>query len=141
MQYNSEIINYRAFSSNFGKNWEKMIDLTGKSGEINDIEHDKGNKIYPKIQVILDCIMPTIPLKHKCLSIILIWVIVSHKYIVVVVSNYFLIWENRHGIGIKCGYFRLGMGRNWEKSIGQPMAKGSSMLTYMYKENETEDVI
>ena len=32
-------------------------------------------------------------------------------------------------------------GRNWEKSIGQPMAKGSSMLTYMYKENETEDVI
>ena len=28
---------------------------------------------------ILDCIMPRIPLKHKCLSIILIWIIVSHK--------------------------------------------------------------
>ena len=57
-----------------------MIDLTAKFGEINDIEHNKGSNIYPRNQVILDCIMPTIPLKHKCLSIILIWVIVSHKY-------------------------------------------------------------
>ena len=62
-----------------GQNWEKMIDLTSKLGEINDIEHNKGSKIYPQNQVILDCIMPSIPLKHKCLSIILIWVIVSHK--------------------------------------------------------------
>ena len=61
-----------------GQNWEKMIDLTSKLGEINDIEHNKGSKIYPQNQVILDCIMPNIPLKHKCLSI-LIWVIVSHK--------------------------------------------------------------
>ena len=45
----------------------------------NKIEHDKGSKIYPQNQVILDCIMPSIPLKHKCLSIILIWDIVSHK--------------------------------------------------------------
>ena len=58
---------------------EKMIDLTAKLGEINDIEHKKGSKIYPENQVILDCIMPSIPLKHKCLSIILIWVTVSHK--------------------------------------------------------------
>ena len=58
----------------------KMIDLTAKLGEINDKEHKKGSKIYPQNQVILDCIMPTIPLKHKCLSIILIWVILSHKY-------------------------------------------------------------
>ena len=57
-----------------------MIDLTSKLGEINDIEHNKGSKIYPKNQVILDCIIQSIPLKHKCLSIILIWVIVSHKY-------------------------------------------------------------
>ena len=57
----------------------KMIDLTSKLGEINDIEHNKGSKIYPQYQVILDCIMQSIPLKHKCLSIILIWVIVSHK--------------------------------------------------------------
>ena len=57
----------------FGQNWEKMIDLTSKLGEINNIEHNKGSKIYPQNQVILDCI------KHKCLSIILIWVIVSHK--------------------------------------------------------------
>ena len=59
-----------------GQNWEKMIDLTVKLGEIND---NKGSKIYPPNQVVLDCIMPSIPLKHKCLSIILIWVIVSHK--------------------------------------------------------------
>ena len=58
---------------------EKMIDLTAKFGDIKDIEHNKDSKIYPQNQVILDCIMPTIPLKHKCLSIILIWVIISHK--------------------------------------------------------------
>ena len=74
----------RAFSSNFGKkapgqNWKKMIYLTAKLGEINDIEHNIGSKIYPQNQVILDCIMPTIPLKHKCLCIILIWVIVTLK--------------------------------------------------------------
>ena len=57
----------------------KIIDLTAKLGEINDIEHNKGSKIYPQNQVILDCIMPNIPLKHMCLSIILIWGIVSHK--------------------------------------------------------------
>ena len=62
-----------------GQNWEKMIDITAKLGEINDIEHKMGSKIYLPSQVILDCIMPTIPLKHKCLSIILTWVIVSHK--------------------------------------------------------------
>ena len=62
-----------------GQNWEKMIDLTSKLGEINDIEHYKGSKIYPQNQVILDYIMPSIPLKHKYLSIILIWVSVSHK--------------------------------------------------------------
>ena len=28
-----------------GQNWEKMIDLTSKLGEINDIEHYKGSKI------------------------------------------------------------------------------------------------
>ena len=48
-----------------GQNWEKMIHLTAKLG---DKEHNKGSKIYPQSQVILDCIMPTIPLKHKCLS-------------------------------------------------------------------------
>ena len=62
-----------------GQNWEKMIDLTLKLGEINDIEHYKGSKIYPHSQVILDCIMPSISLKHKYFSIILIWVSVSHK--------------------------------------------------------------
>ena len=49
-----------------GKNWEKMIDLTAKLGEINDIEYNKSNKIYPQNQVILDCIMPSILLNHKC---------------------------------------------------------------------------
>ena len=74
----------RAFFQQFwekapGQNWEKVIDLTSKLGEINNIEHNKGSKIHPRNQVILDCIMPSIPLKHKCLSIILICVIVSHK--------------------------------------------------------------
>ena len=61
--------------------WPKLgknDQLNSKLGEIN-IEHNKGIKIYPQNQVILDCVMPTIRLKHKCLSIILIWVIVSHK--------------------------------------------------------------
>ena len=59
-----------------GQNWGKMIDLTSRLGEINNIEHNKDSKIYPQNQVILDCIMSSIPLKHKFLSIILIWVIV-----------------------------------------------------------------
>ena len=29
----------------FGQNWEKMIDLTSKLGEIKEIEHYKGSKI------------------------------------------------------------------------------------------------
>ena len=61
------------------QNWEKMINLTTKLGETYDTEHNKDSKIYPQNQVIIDCIMPTIPLKHKCMSIILIWNIVSHK--------------------------------------------------------------
>ena len=56
-----------------------MIDLTSKLGEINNLEHNKGSKIYSQNQVILDSIMPSIPLKHKCISIIQIWVMVSHK--------------------------------------------------------------
>ena len=56
-----------------------MIDLTAKLGEMtqrrmilphtplmNDIEYNKGSKIYPQNQVILDCILPIISLKHKC---------------------------------------------------------------------------
>ena len=62
-----------------GQNWEKMIDFTLKLREIKDIEHNKRSKKYPQNQVVLDCIMSSIPLKHKCLSIILIWAIVSHK--------------------------------------------------------------
>ena len=62
-----------------GQNWEKVIDLTSKLGEIKDIEHRKGSKIYPQNQVILNCIMPSIPRKHKCLSICLIRVIASNK--------------------------------------------------------------
>ena len=47
-----------------GQKWEKKINLKSKLGEINDIEHYKGSKIYTQNQVILDCIMPSIPLKH-----------------------------------------------------------------------------
>ena len=64
------------FSAISGKapcqNWGKMIDLTSKLGEIYDIDHNKGSKIYPQNQVIIDCIVASIPLKQKCLSIILI---------------------------------------------------------------------
>ena len=45
-----------------GQNWEKMIDLTSKLGEINNIEHNKGSKIHPQNQIILGCIMSSIPL-------------------------------------------------------------------------------
>ena len=68
----------------FGQNWEKMIDLASKLGEINDIEHSKGSKIFPQNQAILDC-MQSIPLKQKCTSIILIRV--SVFLIKVVVSK------------------------------------------------------
>ena len=82
--WNTQSREVRPFPQQFwekapGQNWEKMIKLTAKLGEINDIEHNKGSKIYPQNHVILDCIIPTIPLKHKCLSSILICVIVSHK--------------------------------------------------------------
>ena len=106
----------RAFSSNFGKRplakiGEKKVDLTSKLGEINGIEHYKGSKIYPQNQVILDC-MPSIPSKHKCLSIILILVIISHKLFRSIKKGNLLsiIGKIRHGIEKKCGYFRLGMG-------------------------------
>ena len=41
---------------------EKALAKTAKLWEINDIEHNKGGKIYPQNQVNLDCIMPTNPL-------------------------------------------------------------------------------
>ena len=49
-------------SSNFGKRLrakigKKMIDLTLKLGEINDIECRKGSKLYLQNQVILRCII------------------------------------------------------------------------------------
>ena len=81
-----------------------MINLTSKLGEINNMEQNKGSKIYPQNQVILDCIMPSIQIKHKCLSIILIWVIVSKKSLF-----FFLLCligkKNRHGIGEKVTIF------------------------------------
>ena len=42
----------------------KKDHLTSKLEEINDIEHYKGSKTYTQNQVILDRIMPSIPLKH-----------------------------------------------------------------------------
>ena len=40
-----------------GQNWEKMINLTTKLGEINNIDHNKANKIYPRNQVILEIVL------------------------------------------------------------------------------------
>ena len=100
----------------------KKIDLS-KLGEINDIEHYKGSKIYPQNQVILDCIMPSIPLKHKCLSIILIWVSVSHSLKKVkrkkIFFLLFLIAKIRHGIGKKVAIFDWEWGRNSAPRDGQ----------------------
>ena len=59
-----------------GQNWEKVVDLPAKWGEIKEKEHNKGSKYILKIKLFLDCIMPTIPLSAQ---VILIWVIVSHK--------------------------------------------------------------
>ena len=59
-----------------GRNWEKMIDLTSKLGKINNTKHYNGCKIYPQNQFIFRLFHA----KYKCLSIILILVIVSHKY-------------------------------------------------------------
>ena len=81
-----------------------MIDLTSTLGEINDIEHNKGSKIYTKNQVILDCIMSSIPLKHKYLRIILIWVIVSKK------GKTLLNWENQTWYWEKRWLFSIGNG-------------------------------
>ena len=62
--------------------------------------------------------MSSIPLKHTCLSIILIWFIVSLflisrsgvlKKVKSEKKNIFLIGKNRHGIGGKGGYFQLGI--------------------------------
>ena len=50
----------RAFSSNFGKRPLAKIGendrLTSKLGEINDIEHYKGSKLYPQNQFLSDLI-------------------------------------------------------------------------------------
>ena len=50
------VVSSRAFFSNFGKRplakiGKKIINLTSKLGELNDIEHNKGSKIYPQNQV------------------------------------------------------------------------------------------
>ena len=51
-----------------GQNWVKMIDLTAKLGEINDIEHNQGSQKNPQNQVIFDSIMPSIPLRPSFLN-------------------------------------------------------------------------
>ena len=78
------------------------------------MEHNKGCKIYPQNQVILDCIMSSIPLKHKCLSIILIWIIVSRssgKKKSKKKNPTFLFGKIRHGIGNGAEISPLEMGR------------------------------
>ena len=61
--------------------------------------------------------MSIITLKHKCLSIILIWVIVSHCVSKKVKknkknNNTFLNWETEHGKGKKVAIFDWEWGRN-----------------------------
>ena len=110
------MLNMQCFFKQFWPKIGKMIDLSSKLKEINGIEQNKDSKIYPQNQVILDCIMPPIPLKHKCLSIILIWVIVSHKLVVVSKRKkkpffflLFLIGEKQTWYWKKGDYFLLAM--------------------------------
>ena len=49
-----------------GQNWEKMINLTSKLGEIYDIEHNKGSEIYPQNQVIFLFIGLLVLLQKQC---------------------------------------------------------------------------
>ena len=84
-------------------------------------EYNKGSKIYPQNKVTLNCITPSIQIKHKCLSIILIWVIVSHKkywslkkvnktsYIYIFFFT-FLNWEKQTWYWEKRWLFSIGKG-------------------------------
>ena len=51
------------------QNWEKMINVTPKLGEINNIEHNKGSKIYPQNQVILDFLIVLCQAYHLTTSV------------------------------------------------------------------------
>ena len=104
-----------------GRKETNQTNKSSKLGEINDIEYNKGSKIYPQNQVILDCIMPRIPLKHKCLSIILKWVIVSHyKKSKKKNKKLFLIGKIRHGFGKKRWLFSIGNGAEiWPLKMGR----------------------
>ena len=85
-----------------------MINLTAKLGELTTKNITRIAK-YPQNHVILDCIMPNIPLKHKCLSIILIWVkvvVVSKK----IFFFTFLNWEFTDMVLEKRWLFSIG---NW----------------------------
>ena len=64
---------YQGFFQQFwekapGQNCEKMIDFTSKLGEINDIEYNKGSKIYPQDQVSLIVLCQTYHLSHFLIS-------------------------------------------------------------------------
>ena len=89
-----------------------MIDLTLKLGEIHDTEHNTGSKIYSQNQLILDCIMPSIPLKH----------IKYHSDMGHCFSKFcllFLIGKNRHVLGKRVAIFDWEWGRNWAPSERQ----------------------
>ena len=81
-----------------------------------------GSKIYPQNQAVLDCIMPSIPLKHKRLSIILIWVSVSHKLVVVVSKKQVkkkYMGKSDMVLGKKVAIFYWECGRNSAHRDGQ----------------------
>ena len=114
---------FRAFSSNFGKRppakiGKKMINLKARLGEINNIVHNKCSKIYPQNQVILDCIMPTLPLKHKC-------VLKYHSdmgHCLIFFFFTFLNWEKADMVlGKKVAIFNWEWGRNSAPREGQKM--------------------
>ena len=100
--------------------WPKL----GENDQLKKLtafEHNKGRNIYPQIQVILACIMPSITPKYKCLSIILIWDIVSHMQEWSLKKNNFSFFgKNGHGIGGKRWLFLyLEWGRDSAPRDGQ----------------------
>ena len=116
--------------------WPKL----GKNDELNikigrnyDMEHNKGSKIYPQNQVIIDCIMASIQIKHKCLM----GHFFSRKKGKKKIFFFFLLFlfgKNRHGIGEKRWLFSFGNGaeiRPLEKGRKSPVTLEAYITSIM----------
>ena len=106
-------------------------------GKINDTEHNKGSKIYPHYQVILDCIISSIPLKHKCLSIILIW----GKIFIFFIFLLCLIGKKDMVLGKKVAIFDWEWGQNLALEKGRKSPVGTEANHMAIPRKMEEDFI